>query len=147
MNVISVVADASVALKWFHGDGESEAQAAHTLVELYGRRSVSLAVLDLTPYEIGNALLRGRPKLPAKQVATVLDAMVTICPQLKPSIGELTDAAGLAERHDLTLYDATYASVARSRSAVLATMDMAILKADLGLRPQDVVAMVGGELE
>jgi predicted nucleic acid-binding protein len=74
----------------------------------------------------------------------VLEAMVTICPQIKPSLGELTDAAALAERHDLTLYDATYAAVARSRGAVLATMDNAILAAALGSRPPDVVAMVEG---
>lgn len=45
----------------------------------------------------------------------------------------------LAERHDLTLYDAAYAAVAQSRSAELVTLDRALLDAKLGSRPSEVV--------
>jgi hypothetical protein len=48
-----------------------------------------LQVLDLTAYEVGNALLRGRAKATANQVATVLEALAEICPATRPDSGEL----------------------------------------------------------
>jgi predicted nucleic acid-binding protein len=48
-------------------------------------------------------------------------------------------ASQLAERHDLTLYDATYAAVAQSRSAELVTLDLALLAAGLGKKPSELV--------
>ena len=140
--MIDVVSDASVALKWFHAEGEQEVEASRAIVELYGRRLISLSVLDLTRYEVGNALLRGRAAVSAEQVSTVLEAMAEICPQVTPSTGEMREAAGLAEQHSLTLHDAAYAAVARSRGAELATMDQALLKAGLGRRPSEIVDRV-----
>lgn len=55
-----VVSDASVALKWFHGEGEEEVEPAVELLLGERDRTVALRVLDLTSYEVGNALLRGR---------------------------------------------------------------------------------------
>ena len=43
---------------------------------------------------------------------------------------------------DLTFYDATYAAVARSRGAELATLDKALLRAGLGRRPSEIMEMV-----
>ena len=140
--VIEVVSDASVALKWFHEEGEQEVESSRALVELFGKRRIALSVLDLTPYEVGNALLRGHAKATSEQTATVLGALGLICPQVKPSLDELASAAALAETNDLTLYDAMYAAVARSRGAHLATMDAALLRAGLGSRPSEIVATV-----
>ena len=52
---------------------------------------------------------------------------------------ELADALALAELHGLTVYDAAYASVARSRHARLATLDRLLLGAGLGERPSEIV--------
>jgi predicted nucleic acid-binding protein len=141
--MIDVVSDASVALKWFHAEGEQEVEASRAIVELYGQRMISLSVLDLTRYEIGNALLRGRA-VAAEQVSIVQEALAEICPQIRPSEVEMRDAARLAEQHGLTLYDAAYGAVARSRGAELATMDKALLKAGLGRRPSQIVDRVTG---
>ena len=142
MNVIAVVSDADVAVKWFHAKDEVEVEAARSLVRLFGQRSISLSVLDLTRYEIGNAFLRGRIKATAEQTTAVLIALSRICPQIIPTAAQVHDAVRLAEQHRLTMYDATYAAVARSRSAELATLDKALLKAGLGRRPSEIVAMV-----
>lgn len=142
--MIEVVSDASVALTWFHAEGEAQVESARALVKLHGERSISLAVLDLTAYEVGNALLRGRARASAKQVALVLDALERVCPRIAPSARELRDAASIAEQHELTVYDAAYVAVASARGAELATMDAALLRAGLGRRPSDVVDMVGG---
>jgi predicted nucleic acid-binding protein len=97
-------------------------------------------VLDLTPYEVGNALLRGRASVGGAQVATVLEALARICPQLSPSTEELRAMADLGERYGLTIYDAAYAAVAQVRGAELATMDEALLASGLGRRPSAIVA-------
>ncbi|MGH2805502.1 MAG: type II toxin-antitoxin system VapC family toxin [Thermoleophilaceae bacterium] len=138
MPAIDVVSDASVALKWFHAEGEEEVPQARALVAAHQARTVALLVLDLTAYEVGNALMRGRAKATADQVATVLEALAEICPAVRPDTDELRLAAELAERHDLTIYDAAYAAVAEGREATLATVDRALLKAGLGSRPSEL---------
>jgi predicted nucleic acid-binding protein len=138
MPVIDVVSDASVALKWFHAEGEEEVEPARALVAAHQARAIALTVLDLTAYEIGNALLRGQVNATSEQVATVLESLDVICPAIRPDTAELSRAGRLAARHDLTLYDAAYAAVAESRDATLVTLDRALLNAGLGRRPSEL---------
>jgi predicted nucleic acid-binding protein len=140
MPAIDVVSDASVALKWFHAEGEPEVEPARRLLEAYEQRLIALHVLNLTAYEVGNALLRGRASASAERVAIVLESLTAICPQLSPTTRELREAASLAEEHDLTLYDAAYAAVARARGAELATADQALLRSGLGRQPSAILA-------
>lgn len=142
MPAISVVSDANVVLKWFHSDGEEEVEAARALLEAHKERTVALSVLDLTIYEVGNALMRGRAEASAEQAATVLEALTEICPAIRPSPEEMREASELAERCDLTLYDSAYAAVAQNRSAELATLDRALLDAKLGSRPSELVTAI-----
>lgn len=139
-SVIDVVSDANVALKWFHSDGEEEVEPARALLAGQRERTVALRILDLTPYEIGNALLRGRLGVPAERVAAVLAALREICPMIAPTSEDFDEAAALAEAHQLTLYDAAYAAVARRRGARLVTLDRKLLRAGLGRRPSDLSA-------
>ena len=138
-SAIDVVSDANVALKWFHADGEEEVEPARALVEAHKARAVALVVLDLTAYEIGNALLRGRAKASAEETATVLEALGEICPAISPGPEQMRLATRLAEKHDLTLYDAAYAAVAQSREAILVTLDRQLLNTGLGKRPSEVM--------
>ena len=142
MPVIGVVSDTSVVYQWFHTEGENDVEASRALVRLYGVRSISLSVLDLTRYELGNVVQRGRAQATAGQTAAVLDRLARVCPVITPTASDLRHATQLAEEHHLTLYDATYAAVARARGAELATLDKALLKAGLGHRPSEIVAMV-----
>lgn len=143
MPAIDIVVDAAVVLKWFHAEGEEEVPEARALLAAHQARAGALTVLDLTAYEVGNSLLRGRAHAGAAQVAVVLTALAEICPAARPSAGELRLAAELAEEHRLTLYDAAYAAVARNRGARLATLDAALLHAALGERPSDLVRELG----
>ena len=138
MPAISVVSDANVVLKWFHSEGEEEVEPARALLDAHKERTVALSVLDLTAYEVGNALMRGRARASAEQAATVIEALADVCPAIRPSPEEMRVASGLAARHDLTLYDAAYAAVAQSRSAELVTLDRALLGAKLGSRPSEL---------
>ncbi len=138
MPVIDVVSDANVVLKWFHSDGEEGVGEARALVAAHQARTVALQVLDLTAYEVGNALLRGRAKATASQVAVVLDALAEICPAVRPDAEELRLSAKLAARHELTIYDAAYVAVAENRGATLATFDRRLLAAGLGSHPNQL---------
>jgi predicted nucleic acid-binding protein len=142
MPTISVVSDANVVLKWFRSEGEEEVEAARALLEAHRERTISLSVLDLTVYEVGNALMRGQAGVSAERAATVIEALVEICPAIRPSPEEMRGASELAERHDLTLYDASYAAVAQGRSAALVTLDRALLDAELGSRPSELVQAI-----
>jgi predicted nucleic acid-binding protein len=135
-----VLADANVVLKWFHEQGEEEVTSARALLEAHRDRRLSVLMLDLTPYEVGNALIRGRAGLGAEQVAIVLAAARAICVAVTPDEAELAHAVELAVEHELTLYDAAYAAVAQRRDAMLATFDRRLLASGLGARPGDVLA-------
>jgi len=111
---------------------------AQALLDLHRARAVALSVLDLTAYEAGNALIRGMG-VPAAQSRIVLEALDVICPRLAATPLELDEALVLAERHNLTVYDAAYAAVAQGRNALLATMDRSLLAAGLGSRPSEIV--------
>jgi len=140
MPAIDVGSDASVALKSFHAEGDEEIDSARALLDLHTQRAIALFVLDVTSYEIGNALLRGRPHIAADRVAAVLHGLGDICPRVSLSTVELAEAAALTEHHDLTLYDAANGAAARSRGAQLATLDKALLRSCLGRRPSEIVA-------
>lgn len=140
MAVRDVVADANVVLKWFHEEGEEDVEAAREILAAHRDRAISVTVLDLTPYEVGNALIRGRASASAKQVAVVLHAMREICAAVTPTSSDLAHAAQLAVEHELSLYDAAYAAVAQRRGAVLATFDAKLLASGLGERPGPALA-------
>ena len=142
--MIDVCSDANVAYQWFHAEGEDpfEVEASRTLARLSAEGVITMRVLDLTRYEIANASRLGRVQASAGRVATVLEALDEICPVIDPTTEELRLAVRLAEEHRLTVYDAAYAAVARSRGAELATLDKALLKAGLGRRPSDIVAQL-----
>jgi predicted nucleic acid-binding protein len=133
-----VVCDASVVLKWFHAEGEEEVEESRTLLDLHASGAIALSVLDLTAYEVGNALVRGAGA-PASAAQAALEALALICPKLALSTADLADALTLAERHGLTVYDAAYAAMARNRGARLVTLDRLLLDAGLGVRPSEVV--------
>jgi predicted nucleic acid-binding protein len=140
MQSIDIVADANVALKWFHAEGEEEVEPAREVLRRYRAHEIAVHVLDLTTYEVGNALLRGQSRTPADRVAIVLGSLGEICPAITPGEEDLQLACTLASEHELTLYDAAYAAVARRRDATLVTLDVRLLDNGLGQRPSELIA-------
>jgi predicted nucleic acid-binding protein len=136
----TVVVDTSIALKWFHAEGEQEVEPARALLMRHRDRRIALHVLDLTHYELGNALLRGPAGLDGERVATVLGALAEMCPAVVANPQDLRQACRLAEEHGLTLYDAAYAAAAKRRDAQLATLDGDLLECGLGRRPSELLA-------
>lgn len=139
MLATDVVSGANVTLKWFRHEGEQDVDSARALLDHHRKRRVVVYVLDLTYYELGNALLRGRARATAQQTATVLAALRDICPTIAPENDDLVLAGELAAKHELTLYDAAYAAVAHRRDAPLVTFDRQLLAAGLGIRPAELL--------
>jgi predicted nucleic acid-binding protein len=142
MHATDVVADANIALKWFHAAGEQEVEPARALLTRHRDRRVALHVLDLTPYELGNALLRGHSSIDGERVAEVLNALADMCTAIVPGPQDLREACLVAEQHDLTLYDAAYAAVAKRRDAQLVTLDDRLLESGLGHRPAELLELL-----
>lgn len=138
--MIGIVCDANVVLKWFHTEGEEEVDEAQALLDAHRSRAILINVLDLTAYEVGNALLRGRARAAPEQVVAVLAALAEICPVITPDAAQMRTATMIADQHNLTLYDAAYAAVAVDRDSQLATLDRQLLDAELGRRPGEIVA-------
>jgi predicted nucleic acid-binding protein len=129
----------AIALKWFLDTDEDELEPARELLRRHRDRQVLLHILDLTFYEVGNALLRGRAGASAEQTAAVIGALRDICRVTSPTADELAAACALAVEHQLTVSDAAYAAVGRSRGATLVTLDGAMLSAELGVTPSQLL--------
>lgn len=137
--MIDVVSDANVALKWFHSAGEEGVDESRALLSGHRERLLAIHLLDLTLYEVGNALLRGGAGADGIATATVLQALREVCPVIAPTTSDLSLAAELAAEHGLSFYDAAYAAVATLRGARLATFDRRLLDAELGVRPGELI--------
>jgi predicted nucleic acid-binding protein len=140
--VTDVLCDASVVLKWFHAEGEADVVPARALLAAQAAGRLTVAVLDLTLYEIGNVLIRSLGWA-AEDAADQLDDLAELCPVVAPSPEELRSAAEIAARFDLTFYDAAYAAVAADRQAALATADRALLVAGVAETPGTLVVKYG----
>lgn len=136
---IDVVCDASVVLQWFRAEGERDVDAARDLVTAHREGRILAKVIDLTPYEVGNALMRGRAGASAAATSTVLRSLASICDAIAPDATDLAHASELVEAHNLTFYEAVYASVAARRGAVLASADRELLEAGLAKTPSAVM--------
>jgi predicted nucleic acid-binding protein len=122
-----LVVDASVAVKWFHEQGEPSVAEARRLMAAHRDGEVILSVLDLTAYEVGNVMLVSLRRT-AEQATATLTALRALCPAIVPSQSDLARAADLADEHGLTFYDAAYAAVARERGGTLVTADRALVR-------------------
>jgi predicted nucleic acid-binding protein len=132
-----VVADAGVILKWFHAEGEEEVVPARAILEAFARRKIDLVTLDLAIYEIGTVLMTVGAS--PRGTATVLNALTEVCHPVALSGIERATAARLAGQHDLCFRDAAYAAVAQEGHGQLVTMRHELLRARLGVRPEDFV--------
>ncbi len=142
-----IFCDSNVALKWFHVEGEEQMAESTAIVRLGRRRDTEVRILDLTYFEIGNALVR-KKRLATELVVSAFRRLprLTGVP-VRLSLDELSMAAGLAEVHGLTFYDAAYWAASVSHQAELVTMDAALLKAGAGSTPAQLCDRLGIEPE
>ena len=116
-----VVIDSSIAVKWFLSESEEQVGAALQLLADHAEGRLALAAPEHLLLEVLNALLhRGVCESDLAAAANhLLGAQLNLCPlsDLAP------DAAHLAARHGITLYDAAFAALAKRHDAELITAD------------------------
>ena len=135
-----VLVDSSVLIKWFHGDGEGELEAARALLAAHVRGDVEAHMLDLAMYEVGNVLTRAL-RWRASDVADQLDDLRAILgPTVVMSATGLRDAAVLAEMHALSFQDANWAAAARELGVTLISADRRLLSSGLAESPTQAAA-------
>jgi predicted nucleic acid-binding protein len=121
---LSVVIDASAALKWQFKD-ESESEEAVALLADYDELKVGFIVPRLFYYEIANAIsIAVRRERMAEDVGEeILDDMVS----LEASVVDSTDITRTAYRNarkfNISVYDSVYVTLAEKNKALFYTGD------------------------
>ena len=121
------VLDASVALAWFFEDENSS--AADRVLDLLG---VSEAVVPVIwPIEVGHALLAGerRKRIKPAETARALNQLRSLNIRVEDSPLEVDRLVDLARSEKLSVYDATYLSLAMREGLPLATLDRTLERA------------------
>jgi predicted nucleic acid-binding protein len=96
-----------------------------------------LAVLDLTLYEVANAMTR-RFKAAAPATAVVQAVLTASGRVLRANADTITDTLGIATEHGLTAYDAAYVAAARRYGWTLVSTDIKdLVSRGLALAPDD----------
>jgi len=132
----ALLLDSSVWLAWARREGEPHHAAASAIVSRRERHEAEIRLLDLTPYELGNVVVRGwrRPAAHADRLVERVLQLAGTAP-LVPTPEERRSAHALAEQHGLSVYDATYGAVARARRLTLVSTDGELQDAGLAVAP------------
>ena len=113
--------DASVLVKWYAPEKEEGLEQAHELYKAIQDFEIRAITSDLLVFELSNALLKGK-RHKASEVQEALRAFFQTSIELIPTDSLLIDSAvEMAERYQLTVYDAIYAALAKRFGCQLLT--------------------------
>lgn len=118
-----VVPDTSVVLKWYLQDQEQHRERALALRGAYLVGGLRLVVPDLLPYEVAN-VLRYKPHWDAARVGQAMTSLFALRLDVVPvSALILARAVDLAYDHDVAVYDAAFAALAKEVGGEFITAD------------------------
>lgn len=133
---MTLVVDASVAVKWFLPEPASD--RAEALRDHPG----PLVAPDLILLEVGNVLIRAarRGDVPFADVQEAITRLAAGPVRLTRASDIIAEALAIAGRHGGTVYDAVYIAAAKSLDAALVTDDreMAAISRAAGVRTVDL---------
>jgi predicted nucleic acid-binding protein len=136
---MGLIVDASVAVKWFIDETDSE--AAHLILD----REAGLLAPDLLVVEVCNTAWR-RARLgdisPA-QCRAIADRIVKTPVEMRPNATLAPAAASIALALDHAIYDCFYLALAESEGLRLVTADRRFLAKLAGTRWQDHAVVLG----
>jgi predicted nucleic acid-binding protein len=121
------VVDASVVLKWVLVEEEGH-EAAKELIPDHASGKEPIVIPELLFYEITNVLAVSL-KLPLMQVEEIIEWFYELDLRIA-TLGrdDFKKAAKLAQQFHLSVYDASYVTLARSLDATLVTADTILIK-------------------
>lgn len=123
--VKTLVLDASVIVKWFNREEDTE--KALQIKELYEKGSIDLAEPELLAYELGNGL-RYNPNFGTEDTRKALSALEKLQIPTHPLSGELARrTVESAYFYGLTLHDSAYVALTELTNSTLYTADIELV--------------------
>jgi len=117
----SIIVDASVVIKWFIPEADSD--QAVKLRDKHVEGSLALMAPDLLMYEVANALSY-HPALSVDEIKEDLEALLMLDLDLiQPSSGFVLSIAEDARKYSVSVYDSSYIALAKVTSSSLITAD------------------------
>lgn len=119
---VKYAVDASVILKWFTQDKESDLEKALQLREDFMERKIDLICPELLIYEIAN-VLRYKEDLEEKLILKAIMSIYAMEILISVNQKIMENAVKLARKYGITVYDSTYLSFAQHLGCYLITAD------------------------
>lgn len=122
------ILDASVAVKWFLTEAESD--RAYRLLERQYDGSLEFMSPDVFPIEVAHAITRSerRGLLAASEGRKALQVLLASLPRLHGSVSLLGRAYELSSRARIGIYDCLYVALAEREGCLLVTADDRLLR-------------------
>ena len=125
---MKIVLDASIGVKWFRYENESNTDLANKLLQQQFQNEIEIIVPDLFFFEIINTLL-SKKYLNVDDIYSASESLHLMNMKvIFPNKKIIDTSINIVDRTKLTLYDSLYISVAISEQALLLTEDKEILK-------------------
>ncbi len=125
---MKIVLDASIGVKWFRYENESNTGLANKLLQQQFQNEIEIIVPDLFFFEIINTLL-SKKYLNVDDIYSASESLHLMNMKvIFPNKKIIDTSINIADRTKLTFYDSLYISVAISEQALLLTEDKEILK-------------------
>lgn len=127
-----MVVDASVILKWFIEESDSNKATAIKNNHIAGLYSITIP--DIAIYEVGNAL-RYKSEFSIREVARCLEDLYALSLDIispYPDIGYLVTE--ISRQNDITFYDAFYIALAKELGLEFITADRQLYEKTRGFR-------------
>lgn len=121
MNPLKIVVDSSVVIKWLVADKEEHIDRADALLRDQETNRIALFAPELTKYEVGNVLLKGKILEPRVAVDATTSLYSLPIHFVAESWALAVHTYAIAHRHGLTYYDAAFLALASTLRATLVT--------------------------
>ena len=118
-----VVIDTSVAYKWFSTEKEEYLSYALRLLEAHLHKKDTITAPNLIIYELANAWST-KTKLSVEKIKTFLEDFEEIDIEIEPlTFALISKAIDFSKKYHVSVYDASYAVLAREQKCDLFTAD------------------------
>ena len=120
-NMVTVVPDISIIIKWLNKDKEENLEQASKLLEEVLDGKVELLAPELVKYEIGNVLLKSKRLIPREakiSLGTIYSLPITFVSETENLSKQTFE---MAYKHGITYYDAAFISLSKQYNATLVT--------------------------
>lgn len=119
----TLICDASVVLKWFKFENETDVDRARTILEANEQGKIQLVEPDLVYLEIANVLTLTKT-WPIEAVWKSLKSVQGLQWRIQKTGGKLLDTAvKVARDNQIAIYDAVYLALAEMENGTLVTAD------------------------